>query len=109
MIKAVLKKNGTISFKVSGHAEYAPKGSDIICAAASILLYALAAEVVEMDCDGKLEEKPRIRLENGDAAVECRPRAEFYSEAEHYFKLAETGFSILEHEYPACAELKTVC
>ena len=39
---AALYEPGVPALRVSGHAQYAPKGADIVCAAASALLYALA-------------------------------------------------------------------
>ena len=41
---------------VHGHAGYAPKGQDIVCSAASILLYTLAASLGDDLHDVKIEE-----------------------------------------------------
>ncbi|MFT8610296.1 MAG: ribosomal-processing cysteine protease Prp [Liquorilactobacillus nagelii] len=47
MIKAVffVRKKEIIGFEISGHANYAAKGSDIVCAAVSVLSESVANEL----------------------------------------------------------------
>lgn len=57
MIKAVfyLCKKDVIGYEISGHAQFAAKGSDIVCAAVSVLSQAVTAELsnaVLNDCEG---------------------------------------------------------
>lgn len=57
MIKAVfyLHKKDVIGYEISGHAGYATKGYDIVCAAVSVLSQTITAELnnaVLNDCEG---------------------------------------------------------
>jgi uncharacterized protein YsxB (DUF464 family) len=57
MIKAVfyLRKQDVIGYEITGHAHFAIKGSDIVCAAVSVLSQAITAELnnaVLNDCEG---------------------------------------------------------
>lgn len=47
MIKAIfyLRKKEIIGYKISGHAQFAAKGSDIVCAAVSVLSQAVTNEL----------------------------------------------------------------
>ena len=68
---------------VEGHAEYAPKGQDIVCAAVSALAQTLAAH----PCCGS-------RVDNGRIHVWAnRPMQEI-------FKAFEIGFCAMAHQYP---------
>lgn len=46
---SVIYEPGVPRLKLSGHAGYAPSGSDIVCAAASILAYTLAEGGAEIE------------------------------------------------------------
>lgn len=49
MIKANLSKhNGKYSISITGHANYAPHGSDIVCAGVSTLMHAVLTQSLEM-------------------------------------------------------------
>lgn len=80
MIRAVYEREGPV-LTLSGHALHAPKGEDIVCAAASILAYTLiegGAEAEEL-ADGSL----RLSGEDRDA-----------------FRLIAGGFRLLAYNYP---------
>ena len=51
-----------------GHAGYAPEGSDIVCAAVSILLFSLAQRLRELEAAGCVRVET-LRLEAGDAEL----------------------------------------
>ena len=75
MIKAVFERREeerVITLTVYGHACYAEIGTDIVCASASILTYTIAEIVQGMYEKGNLEEYPIIRLNGGDALIECK-------------------------------------
>ena len=56
------KDNGTIHMKVKGHAGTAPRGEDLVCASATMLVYTVAQAVSFMHEQGQLEEKPHIKI-----------------------------------------------
>ena len=85
MIRAVLGKN---RLTVEGHAGYAPKGQDIVCAAVSALVYALIGTLEET---GNAAE---VILRPGYAAVEAKEKTTA-------FDLVRCGLGQLADRYPA--------
>ena len=78
---------------VSGHAGYAAAGQDIVCAAVSALVYALA---------GYLEEKGqavRIAVRKGYADIQGA------GDCGAAFAMARCGMSQLARAYPDCVEI----
>ena len=65
MIRAKFTQN---RLTVEGHAGYAPKGQDIVCAAVSALVYALIGTLEET------ENAAEVILRPGYAAVEAREK-----------------------------------
>lgn len=94
------KKNESISLKLSGHAGAGKKGSDIVCAAATMLCYTAAQVIQYMFGEDKLEKKPEIRLEEGNACVIAVPKEEYYNECLHTFFVVQAGYALLEKSYP---------
>lgn len=71
MIRAELyESKGLLNgFRISGHAGYAEKGSDVVCAAVSSAVQLIVNLLDEFDCE------PQMSVE--DNAVECRITASF--------------------------------
>lgn len=91
MIRASFKREGdNLRLTVRGHAGYAPKGSDIVCSAASGLVYALAGYLINLKRRGYCINA----IEEGYADIVCD---EEYSEA---MKLLCIGLVQLEATYP---------
>ena len=83
MICAVFGENRVT---LRGHADYAPRGEDIVCAAASALVFALI---------GALEEKEQLRelvIKPGDCRAE--------------WQVIRCGLGQLAGKYPACVRLE---
>ena len=82
--------------QVVGHAGAGKRGSDLVCAAASVLTYTAAAAARQLHREGKLEKAPRIRLEPGFAllTVQTLPAAGSMLE------VIATGFDLLAAQYP---------
>ena len=102
MVKAEFftnKESGSITLKLSGHAGQAEKGTDIVCAAASILAYTVAQAIQFIYEEGGLKKKPHIKLEEGDTIIVAKPKAETYAEALHTFFVAQVGYHLLAHNY----------
>ena len=99
------KDKGSIHMKVRGHSRTAPKGADLICASATMLVYAVAQAASFMYEQGQLEEKPRIKIREGKAKVIVKPKEEFYAEALHTFWVAQCGAHVLSCNYPDAVRL----
>lgn len=79
---------------VTGHADYAEHGKDIVCSAASILCYTLIAILDRYKYDEK-----EVYLDNGDIkimVVDTSPR----DEATVIFDTILQGFELLAEQYP---------
>ena len=98
----------SITLKMSGHAEAAEAGQDIICASASILAYTIAQTALYMREQGKLRRKPYVKLEKGYAVVTMRPKSDSYEEALHSYFIAEVGFSLLAQSYPQYVDVQSM-
>lgn len=58
--------------RVQGHAQQAPAGQDLVCAAATILART-AAECVQNARRAGFAKSATVRLSEGDAEISCRP------------------------------------
>ena len=87
-----------MTFRLDGHAGYAPEGQDIVCAGASMLAAALFEYVLCMtdeDALGECEMEPGhaaldVYTADADAAQRCRTA----------FHMAAMGFELLAARYP---------
>ena len=99
------KENGSIHMKVKGHADAAPKGADLICASATMLVYTVGQAVTFMYEQGYLEEKPHIKIREGKAVVVARPKEDYLAEVLHTFWVAQCGAHTLACNYPEAVSL----
>ena len=99
------KDKGTIHMKVQGHADVAPKGADLVCASATMLVYTVAQAMTFMHEQGQLEEKPRIKIREGKASVVAKPKEDFFAEVLHTFWVAQCGCHVLACNYPEAVSL----
>lgn len=93
MIRAIgCHKNDIFVLTMQGHAGYAEKGRDIVCAGASALVHSLAATL-------KLLELPSLRVElaDGMARVSCRVES---GTVHALFYQTLVGLILLQQEYP---------
>ena len=79
---------------VRGHAGFAPRGSDIVCAAASALVYALVGALEVKHCLRELSMKP------GQVSVAARGGCE----AE--LSVLRCGLGQLAGKYPQCVRIE---
>ena len=84
---------------VTGHAESAEKGHDLVCASASMLAYTLAANVANMADNGQVRE-PIMEMEEGNTVVSCKPRSNLKASVTLVFDSICVGFEKLAHNYP---------
>lgn len=97
----------TLVFTAKGHAGSEEQGKDLICASSSILAYTLAQNVKFMEEKKQLKKKPKIRLDSGDTVITCKPTKNHINAAIYMFSVIETGFALLEANFPRYVQLKT--
>lgn len=78
---------------VSGHADYAPKGQDIVCAGVSAIEYALATWLDNMAAEGI---KSKVVL--GDKETDCFICHD--ERADACMQMAWLGLCAIAHNYP---------
>ena len=90
-----------VTLRVKGHAGYAPKGMDIICASSSILSYALAQHFKFLSNNTtEYYQNPRIKMKSGDAIVSARARTmQGYGTLLNSCFLTYSGFLLLASNY----------
>lgn len=84
---------------ITGHANSAEPGHDLVCASASILAYTLAANVANMADAGQVRQ-PIIKMGEGDTEISCNPRHNLKSTITLVFDTICTGFAMLAHDHP---------
>lgn len=99
MIEVTYNKTA-FSVTVKGHAQSAPLGEDLVCAAATILARTLAEDVKHMSKDKKHYFVPTVKLEGGKARIRCRPHDERKAITEIAMDSVCVGFEILAHQFP---------
>ena len=88
---------------VKGHAMTAPKGEDLVCAAASILARTLAANAAQFNSEGMLK-SCHIRLDDGDAEITAEPRNRYRAAVQMALEAVIVGFEILAQGAPGVVE-----
>lgn len=83
-----------------GHAMSAEKGHDLVCSAASILLYTLASDVMDLTACSRDYRRPRVKLKEGDAEISISPVHGGGSVARLIFDSVCKGFELLQKDYP---------
>lgn len=87
---------------IRGHANYAEKGKDIICAATSMVFYNLCQMMRQYPPEAW--RKAPIMKEplgkNGITSLEVKPTDDYETWIDHDFLFALTGFELLMGQYP---------
>lgn len=90
-----------ISLTVKGHTGYGEKGTDIVCAAVSILTYTLAKNINSAQYGKGADFKSLIRLEAGDAEVVCvAGDDDSYRDLLRMYREIGEGYSLVAERYP---------
>lgn len=103
MIKFYVNQKGQ-KMTLTGHAGAAPRGKDLVCAAASMLACTLAQTVLQLHREGTLGTMPKVLLTPGCAHIEVM---EGCKAAETAFFTIRTGCSLLAGRYPKYVRLET--
>lgn len=88
---------------LEGHACSGAPGRDLVCAAASVLAYTLAADVEGLARAGDARQV-RIVLRPGLADIRCQPRSP--ERVRTVFDAVFTGFRLLAKQYPQNIEVR---
>lgn len=97
MIK-VLVKPKRYSVTMTGHANYSEPGTDIVCAAASMLFYTLAETVTSYSKE-VFECEPYT--DTGDKnVVACTPKEEYRANFDVIYQTILNGLMLLKENYP---------
>lgn len=84
---------------VTGHADSAEPGRDLVCCAASAYAYALQYNMEYLNDKGWME-NVQIRMDPGDVVIACLPVPEKKNIVTLLFNSLCMGFFILEADYP---------
>lgn len=90
-------------FKVTvmGHAQSGEVGHDLVCAATSMLVYTLAANITNLaQCTHKMYRRPVINLDDGSAELSLHPIRKGLPIAQIVFDSICAGFELLSKNYP---------
>ena len=98
MIQAIYYRNYN-RLTVTGHANSAEYGHDLVCASASMLAYTLAANVANMADNGQVRQ-PVIENSEGNTEISCHPRHNLKNTVTLVFDSICVGFELLAHNYP---------
>lgn len=81
--------------EMNGHADYAPIGSDIVCAAVSTLCYTFAQEIENLGIDER-----NIDIGSGYSVIECKPNKQNKAVYDVVAETILTGLKMIAKEYP---------
>ena len=98
-------QKGSVTMEMQGHALTAPKGQDLICAAATMLVYTLGQAVQFLYEQGRLLYEPQMRMVDGYAKITVYPRKCAVAETLMAFWVAQAGAYVLERNYPKAVDL----
>lgn len=84
---------------VQGHANSAPKGEDLICSAASILVHTLAANAYHMERSG-MAAQGVADIREGFAEVGCSAAPGYENTVASIFQAVCVGFELLSDRFP---------
>lgn len=91
---------------IQGHAHYAPRGADIVCAAVSTLGYTFAAVVRRLDGEDALVDHPLIREAEGELYICARAGQAHRSALSQSFDTVRTGLALIAENYPEHVRLR---
>ena len=84
---------------VEGHAGSGPEGHDLVCSAVSAIALTLAGNVSYMEAQDAVY-GVTIKLEEGNAEIQCTPYRRYKESAQQIFRAICVGFELLATKYP---------
>lgn len=108
MIEAVLtRRHGAMRLEIHGHAEFAPNGQDVVCAAVSGLSWACIGYVSEMYESAMLRRAPQLTAEKGSAFICAEAAEEYKDRLDGASGLVEAGLRLLSENFPGNIKFET--
>lgn len=105
MIRIEAVNGDEIGIRLSGHAGYAPAGSDIVCSACTILAYVIAHGVMAMAEEGLIVDDPLVRMDDGDIEILCWPTEDGRPLMEAIMGPVMATYVLLARSYPDYVQL----
>jgi len=99
-------EDGSRNLQMQGHAGSAPRGQNLVCAAASTLALTLSRAAARMEAEEMLERPAQVKLEVGDTAISVLPREDWVAVVDIVFWTILLGLSRLAQVYPQYVQLK---
>lgn len=93
----VIFKPKELELTITGHAEQAEKGKDIVCSAVSILAYTLARAIEESK--DMLESAPVVEIDEGNVKISCVPKKVFLATIQRTYWTVLCGYELLVSSY----------
>lgn len=98
-------EDDSIHMEFRGHAGTAPKGEDLVCSAATMVVYTAAQALQFLYEQGRLRSKPNVCIQEGYASVSAQPKPEALFETTMVFWVAQAGAHVLRYNYPQNIQL----
>lgn len=95
-------KPKTLELSIEGHAGYAEKGADIVCAAVSILFYTLAES---LETSGYLTKPLKKTVKEGKSSLKATANEAYRANTELIFWTILNGMNLLSLDYPENVKL----
>lgn len=89
-----------------GHAESAPHGQDLVCAAVTALVCAYAGYLQQLADRDALEAPPQILLEPGKARLSARAKPGHTEALRGAYQMLLSGITQIQTAYPECVEVR---
>ena len=80
---------------ITGHAQAAEKGKDLICAGTSVLSLTLLQVIKTMESQGFFVNNVKAKVKDGFTSIMCKPKAEYYQTVLNSILTLKTGFNML--------------
>ncbi len=94
--------------EMDGHADYAPKGQDIVCAGVSALCYALVNTLANIDHECGMARMKSIANGEGHMRIRARICWENLSVIRACFQVTVTGLKMMAEQYPDYIKIEEV-
>ena len=95
------RQDTAFTLEMHGHAGAAPRGEDLVCCAASTLVYTAVQGALKLYESGMLASFPETALQPGAARVAAMATPEGLIRVEQMFCTVLAGFELLVQQYPA--------
>ena len=94
-IRLEIGEDGTCEIHAKGHANYAERGKDIVCASVSMLIYTLIESIDEND----LSAPAVIEMREGETLIRVKPKSENRGKICAVFEVIANGFKLLQKNF----------